>query len=348
MPHSHNAPLLILYTGGTIGMVETDNGLAPGDDMEARVRRALATLPPQRQAQLHHFEWRETSRLIDSSSARPGDWSNLAREIAECYRDYAGILVLHGTDTMAWTAASLAFQLQGIDRPLVLTGSMQPLEAADSDALYNLETALRYAAMPGLQEVALCMNGQLLRGSRARKWHTTDRNAFSSPNLAPLGERKGDDIVLFESRGLEASQRGAPRFELPDYTGLEERVVRITLWPGISAHRVEQWLSDPLVAGALIEVWGGGNIPEDIEMAAVLAEATGQGKLVVAISQCPYGTIKIGHYAAGQMLNAAGVVSGDDMTPEAAWTKLLHLVAQPLEETDRQRLFHTSLVGERN
>ncbi|WP_413614727.1 asparaginase [Halomonas cupida] len=341
------APLLILYTGGTIGMVETDNGLAPGDDMEARVRRALATLPPQRQALLRPFEWRQTDQLIDSSSARPEDWSHLAGEIAACHRDYAGILVLHGTDTMAWTASSLAFQLQGVDRPVIITGSMQPLEATDSDALYNIETAMRFAAMPTLQEVVLCMDGQLLRGSRARKWHTTDRQAFTSPNFALLGERKGDDVVLFESRGLESRQRGAPRFELPDYTGLEERVVRIALWPGINAHRVAQWLDDPQVAAALIEVWGGGNIPEDIELAAVLGRAVGQGKLVVAISQCPYGTIKIGHYAAGQLLNDAGVMSGDDMTPEAAWTKLLHLVAQPLEYADRLQRFRASLVGER-
>lgn len=341
-------PLLVLYTGGTLGMVETPHGLAPGGDIELRLARALATLPPARQASLPAYEVVAFPTPIDSSAATPRDWQRLGREIAARYRDHAGIVVLHGTDTLAWTAASLAFQLQGLDRPVVVTGAMRPLEAAGSDALANLELALRFAANAALQEVAIAFGGRLLRGVRARKWHTQQTNAFESPNYPLLGERVDGDAILYPSRGLERQQRGAPRFELPDYTPLADGgVARLVLWPGISAHQVAAWLEDPRLKGAVLEVWGGGNVPEDPALLEALAAASGEGKLLAAISQCPHGSIAIGDYAASQGLSAAGVLSGDSMTPEAAVAKLLHLLAQPLEEAERRRRFLTPLVGER-
>ena len=149
-------------------------------------------------------------------------------------------------------------------------------------------------------------------------------------------------------RGLERQQRGAPRFELPDYAPLSDGgVARITLWPGITARQLGAWLDDPHLKGALLEVWGGGNLPEDPALLGVLARATGEGKLLAAISQCPHGAIDPDAYAAGQGLTDAGVLSGDAMTPEAALTKLVHLLAQPLSEAERRRRFLTPLVGER-
>ncbi|QTF91251.1 asparaginase domain-containing protein, partial [Halomonas sp. BM-2019] len=248
----------------------------------------------------------------------------------------------------AWTAASLAYQLQGLDRPVVVTGAMQPLEAAGSDAADNVELALRFAADPALQEVAIAFGGRLLRGVRARKWHTRDAEAFASPNYPLLGERVGDDAVLYPARGLARQQRGAPRFELPDYGPLADGgVARLALWPGIAARQVAAWLGDPRLQGALLEVWGGGNLPEDPALLGVLAEASGQGKLLAAISQCPHGGLAIGQYAASRGLQAAGVVAGDAMTPEAAMTKLVHLLAQPLSDDQRRQRFLEPLVGER-
>ncbi|MBR9772357.1 MAG: asparaginase [Gammaproteobacteria bacterium] len=347
MTHSPLDPVLVIYAGGTIGMIETPSGLAPGPDMEARVRDALATLPDDRRTALPPFTWIEVDQPIDSSGARPEDWARLAALVAEQANRHRGVVVLHGTDTLAWTASSLAYQLQGIDRPVVVTGSMAPLAQQHSDALYNLESALRYAAMPELQEVAVSFGDKLLRGSRARKWHTREPDAFESPNLDLLGKRHGNDFRLHREHSLEATQRGAPRYELGDYHGLGEQVVRVVLWPGIQPWQLAAWLGDDRVKGALIEVWGGGNVPDDPELGAVLAEASGQGKLLVAISQCPHGTIDIGHYAAGKMLADAEVVSGDDMTPESAYTKLVHLLSLPLSLEQRRRLFRTPLVGER-
>ncbi|MEQ5802284.1 asparaginase [Halomonas sp. H10-9-1] len=341
-------PLLVIYTGGTLGMQATPRGLAPGGNIAERLERALRQLPAGLGAGLPAYRLLAFDAPIDSSAATPRDWSRLAGVIAARYRDHAGIVVLHGTDTLAWSAASLAYQLQGIDRPVVLTGAMQPLEAVGSDAAENVALALHYAANPALQEVAIAFGGRLLRGVRARKWHTQDAAAFTSPNYPLLGERVGSDAVLYPGRGLERQQRGAPRFELPDYAPLADGgVARIVLWPGISARQLAAWLEDQHLKGALLEVWGGGNLPEDPALLGVLAQASGEGKLLAAISQCPHGAISPGDYAAGQGLRDAGVLSGDAMTAEAALTKLVHLLAQPLADAERRRRFLTPLAGER-
>ncbi|MFO8045245.1 MAG: asparaginase [Halomonas sp.] len=346
-----NAPSsvpLVIYTGGTLGMVAGEHGLTPDGNIEARLARALDALPARRRAALPTFDMLAFPDPIDSSAATPREWQRLAREIARRYRDHPGVVVLHGTDTLAWTASSLAYQLQGLDRPVVVTGAMQPLEAEGSDAADNVELALRFAVNPALKEVAIAFGGKLLRGVRARKWQSHDADAFASPNSPLLGERIGRDPVLYPERGLSHQERGVPRFELPDYGPLAEGgVARIALWPGITARQVTAWLEDPALKGALLEVWGGGNVPEDPALLGVLAKASGQGKLLAAISQCPHGGIDIGHYAAGQGLNEAGVLSADDMTPEAALTKLVHLLARPLADGERRRRFLTRLVGER-
>ncbi|MDN6323640.1 MAG: asparaginase domain-containing protein, partial [Halomonas sp.] len=239
-------------------------------------------------------------------------------------------------------------QLQGLDRPVVVTGAMLPLEAPGSDALGNLYGALQFAAKPELQEVAIYFAGQLLRGARAIKQHSEATDAFASPNYPLLGERVGDDFVYYPSNALGLQQRGAPRFELPDYRLVNQgEVVRIVVWPGISAWQLEAWLGDSRVKGALLQLWGAGNIPDDPDLLDVLAKASGEGKLLAAISQCPQGGVQLGAYAAGHGLSDAGILAGDGMTPEAAFTKLTHLLAQPICLEDQRRRFLTSLVGER-
>lgn len=346
--HAPRSRLLVIYTGGTLGMVETPQGLSPGGSFEPRLRDALNTLPPARRASLPDFDFMATPSAIDSSSATPADWQALAVLIDEHQQAYTGIIILHGTDTLSWTASSLAFQLQGIDKPVVVTGAMRPLEAEDSDALANIEGALRFATQPALQEVALYFAGRLLRGVRTRKWQTQAEDAFISPNYPLLGELVDGAPVLYPGRGLVDRQRGTQRFELPDYRTLgPSPVARVSLWPGMTAGQLAKMLLDDAIGGALLEVWGGGNIADDPAFIEVLAQARGEGKLIAAISQCPQGRIEIGAYAAGQGLVEAEVLSGDDMTPEATMTKLIHLLAQPLSDADRRQHFLTSLVGER-
>lgn len=344
----HQERVLVIYTGGTIGMQPHANGLAPGGDFAKRMTIALSQLPIAQQHALPPYEVISYTTLIDSSAATPLTWQQLARDISDQLTAYTGFVIIHGTDTLSWTAASLAYQLQGLDRPVVVTGSMLPLEAPDSDAVGNLHGALQFASKPALQEVAIYFAGQLLRGTRAIKQHSEAVIAFASPNYPLLGERVGDDFVYYPSRGLGLQQRGAPRFELPDYRLVNQgEVVRIVLWPGISAWQLDAWLSDSRVKGALLQLWGAGNTPDDPSLLNVLAKASGEGKLLAAISQCPQGSVQLGAYAAGHGLSDAGILAGDDMTPEAAFTKLAHLLAQPLSLEDQRQRFLTPLVGER-
>lgn len=340
--------VLIIYTGGTIGMQASPQGLVSGDNIEKRVAQSLATLPINERQHLPAYDVISYVELIDSSAVTPRHWQQLAADIHDNINDYAGIVVLHGTDTMSWTAASLAYQLQGLDRPVILTGAMQPLEVANSDALENIVGALRFATQADLQEVALYFAGQLLRGIRSSKQHTEAADAFFSPNYPLLGERVGDDFVYYARRGLAYQQQGAPRFELADYSALTNgEVVRVVLWPGIAAWQLDAWLDDTRVKGALLQLWGSGNIGDDDGVLEVLARASGEGKLIAATSQCSIGHIHLGAYAAGHGLSEAGVLSGDDMTAEAAYCKLVHLLAQPLTDKQRRQRFMTSLAGER-
>lgn len=343
---SFERPVLILYVGGTIGMIETPRGLAPGVDFSHRLRTALVARSPACQASLPDFVIRESAHPIDSSSATPHHWQRLGSEIAAALPGHAGVVVLHGTDTLTWSASSLAFQLQGLDRPVIVTGAMRPLGMDGSDALHNVELALRFAAKPALQEVAVAFGGRLLRGVRSRKM--AGREAFASPHYPLLGERIGDDAVLFPTQGPSKLPPDAGRFELADYAGAAAgSVVRIALWPGIQPWQVAAWLDDRRVKGALLEVWGGGNAPEEPRLLDALARASNDGKLLAAVSQCPAGSVALGRYAAGMGLAEAGVLSGDAMTPEAAYTKLVHLLALPLDDGERRRRFLTSLAGER-
>ena len=340
--------LLVIYTGGTIGMLQQANGLTPGGNFRERLHQALSHLPLAQRQSLPAYDVISYASLIDSSAATPLNWQQLARDIADNVTAYRGFVIIHGTDTLSWTAASLAYQLQGIDRPVVLTGAMQPLEALNSDALDNLYGAFRFAAQPALQEVAIYFANRLLRGVRSIKQHSDAVDAFSSPNYPVIGERVGDDFIHYPSRGLACQQRGAPRFELADYLPVAQgEVARVVLWPSISSWQLESILGDSRIKGALLQLWGAGNLPSNPDLLALIAKASGEGKLIAAISQCPQGSIHLGAYAAGDGLADAGVLSGDDMTPEAAYTKLVHLLAQPLSFEDQRRRFLTPLVGER-
>src|SRR5690554_7636938 len=217
--------VLVLYTGGTLGMLPSAAGLVPGGDIEARLRRALKSLPATRQQRLPRFTLLTVTKPIDSSSATPRDWQLLADLVAQHISHYAGIVILHGTDTLAWTASSLAYQLQGLDRPVIVTGAMLPLEAQDSDALDNIELALRCAAMSQLCEVAVAFCGQLLRGVRTCKMHSEADNAFTSPNYPLLGQLSGDGITLFRDHALSPPDTTPPRLDLADYHALGNYVV---------------------------------------------------------------------------------------------------------------------------
>lgn len=341
-------PVLVIYTGGTIGMQAGPQGLTPGGDFATRMQRALATLPAGKRQLLPDVDVISYSPLIDSSATTPLDWQTLADDIRARHADYAGVVVVHGTDTLSWTASSLAFQLRELERPIIVTGAMHPLETPGSDALDNLYGALRFAMGSAPAGVAVYFAGRLLHGARATKQHASANDAFISPNAPPLSECMNGQLAHKPLK--PADKEVLPTGKMPaDYRRVAQgEVIRIALWPGMAAWQLDAWLNDPRVKGALLQLWGAGNMADDPALIDVLKQANDQGKLITAVSQCPHGSVDMGAYAAAQGLVQAGVLSGADMTPEAAYTKLVHLLALPLDNATRRAAFMTSLAGERS
>ena len=322
--------LLILYTGGTLGMVPSPEGLVPGHRLDERLRTQLAQLPSARQRALPSWHMASTDIPIDSSSATPQHWQALAALIRSYAHDdrIMGVVVLHGTDTMAWCSAFLSVWLEDYHCPIIVTGAQLPLEAEGSDACLNVELAMRYAAHPDARGVMLAFGGQLLQGDAARKWYTEDHQGFKTPNAPrlaywPIDQRDSSILPPPRAIGLcPARQHVTEALHLkkgrPDTL---PRLARIVLWPGIEPSHVEALLMQADVA--VIEVWGSGNLPDNTVLHQVLAQAAQQGKRLIAISQCPYGSTHIGVYAAGKALKAAGVIEGETLTPELAAALLL-------------------------
>jgi len=273
---------------------------------------------------LPSFELIEFSPLLDSADMRPDDWEHIARAIEARYDAFDGFVVLHGTDTMAYTASALSFLLEGLAKPVVLTGSQIPLVEVRSDARENLLTSLMLAADTELAEVCLYLNGVVLRGNRSTKVSASGFDAFASPNEAPLGT-VGVAIDLQRER-LRAPAAGPLRVTpLADVA-----VAALRLFPGIRSALLRNVLAPP-VAGLVLETFGAGNAPTlDDELFEALAEATARGVVVVNCTQCLRGRVDMGGYVGGDRLREAGVVGGADMTAEAALTKLIWLLSQGL------------------
>lgn len=330
-----SSPLLVLYTGGTLGMVTGPDGLEPGHNLTTRLRAQLATLPVARRNALPEWLLESMGTPFDSSSARPEHWVALATRIRHYIREHApgGIVVLHGTDTMAWCTTLLSVMLEdvAIECPVVVTGAQRPLEADGSDARDNVELALRYAAHSDTRGVVLAFGEHLLAGDAARKWFTQDYRGFVTPNAAVLASWSHDardehapptplPCVSSAARQRVADLLQAEPTRL-DAEGLLPRVARIVLWPGIDANQVDALLKH--ADAAVLEVWGSGNLPNDPALHQVLMQAGKEGKPMVALSQCPHGSTHISVYAAGQAIKAAGIIEGGDLTPELASALLL-------------------------
>jgi L-asparaginase len=330
--------IYIAYTGGTIGMRRTGDGYVP----EAGLARLIAEMIPARlQPELPDYVVYEYDHLIDSANIRPRDWRSMAGDIIDRYREFDGFVILHGTDTMAYTASALSFILRGLRKPVIITGSQIPLHEMRNDGHNNLLTALLLAANESLSEVCLYFNGRLLRGNRATKVKAEGLDAFDSPNYPELG-RAGihlevDDTVLLRNREIEA-------FHLPNYD--DGKVAVLRLFPGITSRFLSHLLEPPL-QGLIMQSYGVGNAPViQSGFLDVLSGAIARGVVVVNVSQCLQGRVDLGQYAAGSALINAGVISGLDMTTEAAVTKLNHLLAMGLARKDVCTSMTISWCGE--
>ncbi len=329
----------VIYTGGTIGMRrEPGDGYAPSPGY---LVDQMALIPELKSDLLPTFHVHEYETLLDSSNMLPSDWLTIARDIAVQYDNYDGFVVLHGTDTMAYTSSALAFLLPGLGKPVVVTGSQIPLCEVRNDARENLITSLMVAGQPDLPEVCLYFGERILRGCRAVKVAADRLNAFDSPNYPPLGRAAISVEIAHEHvrnppAGVDLM---APIMRRPE-------VAALRLFPGISHHLIRGVLQPPL-QGLVLETYGVGNGPDrDVEILNAIREATDAGVVVVACSQCLQGRVSLGTYETGSALAQAGVIGGADMTPEAALTKLTVLLGRGLPPRQVRELMEVDLVGE--
>ena len=331
--------LLIINTGGTISMRETSGGLHPDTAILADTLEQLASQWGDNMPEYHINEYEP---LLDSANFCPRDWLRIANDIVANYADYDAFLVLHGTDTMAYTASALAFMLRGLEKNIILTGSQLPLSVRRNDARENLITAITIATEYNVPEVCVLFGCVLLRGCRATKISANSFDAFSSPNAEPLATI-GTHIRVFEDRVHFPKSTDNALTLLPIN---DEAVATLRLFPGIDARVLDNVLRTPL-QGLVLEAYGAGNGPSNNQdFLRVLQSATERGVVVVNLSQCRHGSVAQTEYRTGRALADAGLISGRDMTVEAALTKLMFLFSRDLPVEQIRQQVESNLVGE--
>nr|HMQ21875.1 asparaginase [Planctomycetota bacterium] len=321
----------IAHTGGTIGMQPGEHGLAP---RTGAIRAALENAQFLPRPGLPDFDLEEFEPLLDSAEMVPDDWLRIGRRIQAKVREYDGIVILHGTDTMAYTASALAFMLEGLTCPVVLTGSQVPLCRLRNDAWLNVLTSMLIAAEEAIPEVCVFFDDKLLRGCRTRKIDCDSFAAFASPNYPALAEAG----VAIEVDWKHVLPAPAPAAEMKLHEGMDSNVGVLWLFPGIQEQFLRNFLEPPL-KGAVILSYGLGNGPTTSKgFTRALREATDRGVVLVNCTQCLSGRVANTDYETGRGMAAAGMINGFDMTPEAALTKLSYLFGRGLavDEVRRQ------------
>ena len=334
--------VLLIYTGGTIGMVQdpTSQTLVPVDfDHLSRQVPELRNFDLHLEAQAFHPP-------LDSSDMLPATWQDIAARIFEAYDRFDGFVVLHGSDTMAYTASALSFMLQGIGKPVVLTGSQLPIGVIRTDGKENLITAIEIASayhngVAVVPEVSVYFEYRLFRGNRVVKYHSEHFDAFKSPNYPPLAEA---GIHLDFKNEYIMKPLGNLRYK----PKMESGVGVVTLFPGMSLDWLQRCLGDPSLRALILQTYGAGNAPRDPAFLGILEKAIERGLTVVNVSQCLAGTVEQGRYETSRRLQEMGVISGGDITLEAAITKLMHLLGNSSQGQSLSEAFLNPIVGERS
>jgi L-asparaginase/Glu-tRNA(Gln) amidotransferase subunit D len=325
--------ILLLYTGGTIGMQDSPSGLIPASGL-------LPRLLAQREYTSYTLDIVEYDELIDSSAITLSHWNRIIDDIVSRACDFDGVVLVHGTDTLAYSASVLAFALQGLGKPVVLTGAQWPLLRPGSDGWQNLGDALLAASQTDLHEVVIAFDRVLLRGCQARKVDAQGFHGFDSPN-APVLAEFGAQPLWHRQRWRSAASSFTPAKLDP-----AARVAAFFLTPGCGAALIGQTLQQQPLDGALLLSYGNGNTPADPGLLAGVRQLVAAGGQVLNLTQAQHGAVEPGVYAASQALLLAGALPGRDMTPEAALAKLTWLCSLPLDKETRRALCDRCLVGE--
>ena len=336
--------ILIIYTGGTIGMKEDpqDGTLKPFDFSQIK----------DEVPELNKFDVRIDSYtfdpLIDSSDMEPSIWVQLAQLISERYEDYDGFVVLHGTDTMAYSASALSFMLEGLTKPVIFTGSQLPIGVPRTDGKENLISAVEIAAAKDhegharVPEVCIFFDSKLLRGNRSTNYSAEAFNAFASPNCPPLAEaginiRYNTDIIrkpVYWDTMLRVQ------------TQLDTRVAILKVHPGMTPQVMRAVVADPQTRACIIETYGSGNALSKPWFLDLVKQASDEGKILLNVTQCKAGTVNMDLYATGASLKNVGVLSGADITTEAALGKLFSLMGRSENDKWVKTMLEKDLCGE--
>jgi L-asparaginase len=333
--------LLIIYTGGTIGMIKDPITGA----LQPYTFEDIYKLMPVLQNFDYNLQSISFVPLIDSSNVTPSFWVKLATIIENNYDQYDGFVVLHGTDTMSYSASMLSFMLENLNKPVIFTGSQLPMGVVRTDGRDNFINAIEIAAarindIPVVPEVAIYFENKLLRGNRTSKYNAENFNAFLSGNYPPLAE-----VGVYIRYNRELIMK--PNFEkLTVLKQLDNSVIILKLFPGIAEIVVKNALNIDGLKGVILETYGAGNAPTDSWFIDALGQAIKKGIIIYNVTQCKGGAVDMGKYETSVALSKIGVIGGYDITTESAIAKMMFLLGQGFEIDELKKLLQVPLRGE--